>query len=1025
DITDGNGTQILAVKAGVSAGNGSAFERVNSALDGCDMYSTAQTEDAFVKIVYNYLFAVVEDGLSVSQTLGSNTYEVAIHLDGANSNVPALQNISADAVLYYTEGLVGDKIRGDKLAEIDLGLVIGSTEVQVNVRYNNEKVYISLDKVGKTVLNEVKFYASKDDIYTAVEELVRIITNENVIRTLSKLVNPSTTAEAYATESAVAVQAEDGGLTDLITKLISFDFANTFTFSKVDGVNTATVNVDNLLGLFGADLGFEIGTATIGVNPSTHTISGNISLGGREWATLTAEKAARRAYADNWQAAYTNAGFITTLVSDMYKTLTNDDGEIYSLYTFSGKVEIAVKVSVGLSINKTIEMNITSLTAGLDNNGEFYLTILADLKSCTAMGMSLAAANKISITYCGGYITLGKGVGTSGAIYKVMTLDYLLQNAFTKHSGDIDSPIRWLLGMSDTIWNNIAGYIPSLVSNGTPTYTLYNSLAQASASDSVFYLSKILAGFAIDVNGETVTEFGNGTSAANALGLADNYYALELNAKSLTGGTLNTLYVALLRNDEQGICGIKAKGSLSASPATITFTLDLNEYKEGVTELYESGDITGELAAPNYFAYVTSNYDIDFDKEFTSSDEHIAPVFGCYTTGSSNPYESVNKYTTVTLTVEYGNDLITAYEALGLPLNENGIYFEADDISYSSIVYLRTPFAPTWVNEEHTYKIIYTTDKEGNNRITDESDGRIYIQLWGDTTIYAQVEESVKVNFVTGVDGVGTVTGGFVEDAELIEYIIGGYDFRGWYADADYTVLVENAGDSNIQKVDGVLTVYGKYILTSITVNGVIYTYTDNAYAVTGFDEYGIKTYTEAGSTLILESSVNGLPVTSIAANALKSSLVKNVIVPESITEVGAQAFMDNYAIQSVVFLAPSVNFGGSGTSGDTRNVFFGCSDVSDGKTTSLHVYYTAITCAGGDWTEYRSGVFIQRSGTGGLHTANWAYVDYNISGNGVKTLNCLTSGIKTEGMTAEQIRLAALDELNKSTAPKGYVNAY
>lgn len=1023
NITDENGTQILDVYAGVKAGNGSGFDRVNSALENCEIYSTAQTEDAFAKIVYNYLFAVVENELSVSQTLGSNTYEVAIHLDGANSEIPALKEITADATLYYTQGLAGDKIKGDKLAEIDLVLNIGATAVNANVRYNDEKIYISLDKIGTTNLNEIKFYAAKDDISLAVEELVRLITDENVIKTLSKLIHP---AESKAAASSYEVaRVDENALSDLIAKLISFDFANTISFNKVDGVNTATVNIDNILKLFGTDLGFEIGTAKIGVDPKTHAVTGSVSVGGRDWINLSAEKAARRVYADNWQAAYINAGFVPTLISDLYKTVTDDNGEFYTLYTFAGRIDIAVKVSVGISINKNIEMNVTSLTVGLDQNGQFYLTVLADLKGSSVLGFTLASANRISITYSNGYVTFGKGVGTADAVYKVMTLDYLLENAFVEHSGGVDSPIRWLIGMSDSVWNIIAGAVPSLVSDGTPTYTLYETLANASASDGNFYLTQFLTGFAIDVNGSTVTSFGSGTAAADALGFGENYYALQLNANGLTGGVLNSLYVGLTRNDEQGITGIKAIGSLSASPATVNLTIDLNEYKEGVTNLYESGELTGEYAAPNYYNVVTENYEIDFNKTFESSDEHIEKVFGCYTTGEENPYASVNKYTNVTLTVEYGDMLKTAYGQLGLELNEDGVYFRADDIAYSSIVYLRTPFAPTWVNDEHTYKIIYTTDREGNNRITDQDDGRIYMQLWGDTTIYAQVEKSVKINFVTGVDGVGTVTGGFVDDAQLIEYSIGGYTFLGWYADKDFTVKTDYANDANIVKVDGVPTVYGKYMIAEMTVNGVVYAYTDNAYEVKAFDEYAIKPYTESGSTLVLESNINGYPVTSIAANALKSSMVKNVVVPETVTSVGAQAFMDNYAIESVVFLAKNVTLGGNGVKGDSRYVFFGCSEASGGKTTKLHVYYTNITCPGGDWTEYRDGAFIQRSGTGGLHSANWAYVEYKISGNGVTQLGCLASGVVSDGLSANQIKTAAIDELNRATASKGYINGY
>ena len=39
NITDENGTQILDVYAGVKAGNGSGFDRVNSALENCEIYS--------------------------------------------------------------------------------------------------------------------------------------------------------------------------------------------------------------------------------------------------------------------------------------------------------------------------------------------------------------------------------------------------------------------------------------------------------------------------------------------------------------------------------------------------------------------------------------------------------------------------------------------------------------------------------------------------------------------------------------------------------------------------------------------------------------------------------------------------------------------------------------------------------------------------------------------------------------------------------------------------------------------------
>ena len=54
---------------------------------------------------------------------------------------------------------------------------------------------------------------------------------------------------------------------------------------------------------------------------------------------------------------------------------------------------------------------------------------------------------------------------------------------------------------------------------------------------------------------------------------------------------------------------------------------------------------------------------------------------------------------------------------------------------------------------------------------------------------------------------------------------------------------------------------------------------------------YRLDTYEGAESTVVIPSSFEGKPVTSIADNAFSWSFVRKVIIPDSVTQIGEAAF--------------------------------------------------------------------------------------------------------------------------------------
>lgn len=985
DFTANNndGTEIAYVNAKVSCGNGS-LSAVDFTYNGADIVfsSTDVAGDAFTKIIYNYLFAVVED-LTVQNVLGADTYTVSVALDGSASSIPALEGVKVNASLYYTHGIKDGSLTKNKLVEADVDLDINGLPVKANVRYSDEYVFIALEKIANITFQNIKVRANVYDIYSVAEQVVNLITDTDLLSLFTGKDNGND-APVQAVKAATKTS-----VTNVLSSILTMDFSAAVKFSKVDGVNTVTVNPDYVLEKIGVNVP-EIGVITAGVNPKTHAVTANAKVTGAtdNWLTLSALPAERRAYADNWTNGYTDISFMSQLVSDVVKTAFTD-GKLNTLYTFTGgSINIDIKYSV---ISVSIEIKNIQLTAGLDENDEIFLSVKGDLQSSSFALWEVSKQMGISVTYSGGYITLGRNLDTT-PIYKVMTLEYLLDNMLDKEN----SPIRWLLGTSGSAWNLIADNVKINIETGLTKpkdYYLYDQLAKAkNEKDILVNLASYIRAIAVNSGSYTANFTDEGYSSEVltnlSLGGANNYYAFDVNPEFT--GILKALDVAIMRdNANGGLTGLKAFASIDGK---LLIKVDLN----GLTS-------DKSAAVPNYFKSVVTENNVDFNHTFTETQEHRKPIFGCYNS-EDNTYICSMALEPHTLTVINGGETVYVLEEIG----------------YGSTVHLTNVFAPRWTDESKTAIYGY---KDGNGDILASS-----LLIESDVTVYVATVNAYPVNFHIDRNELGTIEGAVTLGEALPEYPsdFGEYTFVGWYTDTTYTTKVTN-------HYAGLTDVYASYVIGEyVDTNGIKYVLDPAGfYTVTSFDPETIKNYNGDDSWLILKNTIDGYPVTGIASNALASAGVKNVLVPANITSIGSRAFLDNYGIKNVVFAADEVHL--QGTSKDT--VFYGCSDGDGGTTTSLNVYYNAITAdAGNDWSFFRDsgkGCYIGRSNGGSVvGGGNWSYTQFVVDcGTGVElddsNFGFNTDGIKTVGMTVEQMTAQISDVLNSRTCADGVINVY
>jgi len=1001
-IKNDNGTPIIDLSTGVKAGNGATLDGIRADLDASEKtYTTSEASDAFATVIYNYLFAVIDD-LSIENVLGSKTYTVNAVLVGDNSGIAALGGIAVNATLYYTEGQQGTEKVTDRLTELDLDLNIKGTAVKANVRYGSDTVYVSLTNLNGTILNDISFKADRSEIYRVADTIIGLVMNDEFVSSVSGVIHPATKSAAAYSLTAGNNNSRSA-VTDLLSKVLSLDFSSLISYTKVDGVNTAVVNVDGIVSALGVSAP-AIGTVTVKIDPKTHKVEGNALIEGKqEWVKFSAEAAERRVYPENWENGYIDINFVANLIDDVLKTAVSGNklNTIYTLSSASGVNGISIDINYSV-ISAKINFTDVKLTAGFDENNKFYFTLVGDMHSSKYLTFTVSQEWTVCVSYSDGYITMGRQVGTADEKYKVMTIDYLLTKLLDKSS----SPVRWLLGTSDTAWGLICDNVKLNIAPDLTTpqeYWLYQKNTQPVEPDptqpeeqKTFNLGDILNGMFVAIGGEERSSYGTPSDIVSKLGLSaeqqKNYYGLDLNLQPLIGNTLSNVYLAILRGADGGLSGLKVN---TTAAGALTVNVDLSN---GVS-------CNRADAAANYFDEVNAKHDINYSFYDGTEDPvtHITKTFGCYSTEYTGDacYDSLNALGSVTLTVVGYGDVVKS---------------QSITLRSTSTVYLRDPDNILWANDEHTLMITFV-DGDGNDLGTQ-------MQLSSDTTIYAKTVDAVEVTFDIGSQG-DSYTKVFTPDEALPAFDKELTDkvFAYWADKNGTKVTVANA----IALDNGTRTAYAVFYDKVKEIDGVKYSCEKDGdkfiYAVSGvadgvLDSKYTTSLASGGAYLTLASSIDGIPVTKINAQALKAVNVKNVIVPESITSVGAEAFMDNYGIESVIFFADRVNLHGSNTSGNNRYVFFGCSSTDGGNSTHIALYYNEII-GEGDWTTFRSGKRIGTDAGGTLNAGgNWSYVEYTQDGTDLtQGLNCLVNGLKNDEMSLDAIKAMVEEELNARTA--------
>ncbi len=909
-----------------------------------DYYSIASSSggDNFIKLVYDNLFEAIRS-ISVDSILGNNVYNVSFDLDGSKTGVEDMKDIFVHAEMY-----VKNNTYGGTVMQLDLNFNIKGAVVNGSVIIDNDKsgkntnFYIDLTQVLNITLNGLRVKASQETLYETVRSLVDLICDTDMLKTVAGFI-PSQTVEA---QSAVALSQEGkNSLSDILYGLLTTDFASAITGATNNGATVVTVDLDAIFGGMGLSVG-SLGALECAIDHSTHAITSSAVAEGQseEWlslssARLTESQITSFSYAlkNIDTAQYIDIAFLPSLVDDLSASLTNDGGEMYDSITFEGQLTANIVSILDVTVSNL------SLTVNLAPDN-FYFSLQGTLESAKFLGITVISKHDIGLTFQNGYLTLYRNAG-SGDEYRVMTLEYFLDNMF----GEGDT-LNWLLKVEKIlgidVWGMIADSVPE-VSSGLTTpgsFYLYSKDGQAvyeeiSVTDYVKALSAVIAGEEVL---DFVAQNASTDTMLSNLGIRgdNNYYAFDLNASLLTDDVLTVLSAAIMRADNGGIEGLKAYGEIQSY---VTFNVDLS-YSEGAE------------GVSSHYSYVEQNF-----AGFNTNDKSADEIFGCYNS-ADNSFAYSKLLTPYTLTVR----------------DVSGAVIDTYTVREGSEVYLYDNAYPVYADESGQFRLVYTKDGQLCTHFT----------MTGDAEVVA-VRRLAKDFEVVNLEN-------YAQD----------FTYHSFVGDtlpqsfAGFTAVNSFVFEETDQPIAGVLVeqgtptvIVGTYAPAVQTVNYVNYEF-DAATAsyratgmATGFRQY----YVQGNRTLVLESSICGLPVTAIADGAFSNTdgdetkSIKNVIVPASITHVGKQAFLDNSGMQSAIFLAPEVYFAGT----DKEVPFYGCSAQKDGTSTLLNVYYTSAQ-SDGDWTYFRDGGYKIGSDGGSLHSGDWSYVS-GVEVNDSGLLNSVT----------------------------------
>ena len=1016
-VTSG-GAEVADLHISAKSGLGGVFEKIDGSLDELKQNSSSE-EVSFIKIVYDYLFKAIGN-VNIGDYLGSDAYKVSFRLGGDGSKIPELAGVQVTADLYFA-----GNYQGGNLIRADISnLTVDGFNLSADVVYLNNTLYIDLENIDGTALSGLKVQVQADDIYKAVENIIALIKNDKVINFFGSVAGSFRTSGGEGQEAAGAAvtlsEEQEKTFTDILVALLSLDYSEVVKISSADGATTITADIDAVLEAVGVDV--SVGSAQIVAEKDRLTVGLSHENSNYNWIQLVAERSESLNFDTSSLTGYIDIGFVADIVDDAGKFITSNapaDGEISTLFTLNGGT-IAADVDIsdidfssalgdewwsgivgavlkGLDIDPITISNI-DLVIGLDSAGELYFSLEGDLSavSVTALGfipIEFVAANSIGITYSDGLITLKKDSGGS-PIYWVMTPEYFIDNLFAEQSDEngTDSPIRWLLGTGSSIWNLIASNLGGLIDidsgiTSPDEITLYpvSNGGRDGGNEEATALSQFLAGYAINLGEENAYTYGGYSAALERLGLKDsnNYYAFALNASGLTGGMLDALDVALLRDETYGFGGLKAYASVMSGAVVVNFNIGYSGYKAP----------TDSSVPANYYENAVGSLSDaarqEFDNALTLNNDVTANINGIDTVYAYDVFGGVKIEGGVLVTVntqrEYVDELLTVTVYESVEDMEAGVNAATYKVRYGSVINLHDDWNIMSDDDGNVYVYVAAGDTSGTypETYTVENDTVFY-----KTTVSGEEWTTAKVT----INGQTFVVKHGTSLNDIVANKFGGYGVvDGW----KQVMSDDTRQDYTATAVTEDVELEVQFARLSVTAeNGVVYTLGGGTqgegvntvydhYEVTGYTQ-AISAYYEENTTLVLENEVDGVPVTAIAANALQyrgnGQGLQNVVVPENITTIGGRAFLDNYGIKSVVFLADTItlNNNDAENSGTKGYPFYGCTLTNGGETWALNVYYKNIS-------NLNSETFIIRNDNISCysHSSGWIWLDYNITLNG------------------------------------------
>lgn len=974
----------------------------------CNMSSSRDGGAEFIRLAYNFLFESLHS-ISVENILGSNTYAVKFELNGANTEVAELKDVYVKAEIYVTNEA---SVNNGKLAEGLLVLDVEGVAINLHVitEYDNfgkAQFYINLTRVGDILLPDLKVKATQDSLYETFKVLFNALNDTKIADLISKLLpangtESETGGQPATDESQQATQGTLDKVASILERLLNLNFSQAVNAYEVGGVQYADINLDNLLGQLGLNVG-TLGNLAVEINHNTHamTTSGVVMVTNsdgvkeaKEWISLSSEKTNKRTYNEFSRNDYLNIEFLPYLIEDIVKFATDAQGNIYKKFTLSGSIAADI-VSMF-----TINIDVSNLTISMADNDFFFSGIL-HVKKMSALSLVTIPDSTVGITFHNGYLTLARGLNGSTPEYRIMTMDYFMDHLLVK--SDSDCVLKWWLNVSgwDTVMsiiNSAAGDL-NVESGLTRTENVYLYDQSRKGQTQLISMYDYVEALKVMVGGTEYASFGDMSALEKEFGIYDNYYGFSLNAKKITGDVLTKLYAAIIR-DENGITAVKASGAIDSY---VTFSATLN-YEEGATQDYVIGDsMQAGVCAPSMYTAANAiisaqGLTVDYDHYVKNEAAGFDEKFGCfnlYYNSENSAYEASHNYSKI------------LYQHTLTIVNLDGTA-QTRQVRQGSTIYLYDNLSPIYTDETKAFRLLYTT-QEG-------AIGSTSVVMNGNLTVYALRVKAVNVNVFSG-DAQYVITT-FLGDRVPTE--VDGLETIGAVTYSDGTAVGENDYITE-ELLNGAtsLKLYGVFVQSIVEVNGVNYEFTyDNAtetgyYTVMGKAEsFNTTLYCGAnGKTLVLENEIGGYPVTAIAAEAFANvdgHALRSVVVPSNIVWVGERAFLDNIGMERAVFLAPEVTFAGGFSEGEDGNTtpFYGCSLTENGTSTAMNVYYKTVIYQGSStdllWTRFRrheasAGRYFRyyigcdprgatyltdydKNGGGALHSGEWDYVTASVT---------------------------------------------